>query len=116
MSGRERLTAVRREALLRELAEHRDVPVVLIVGGAGYGKSTLLDQWCDEETRPVVRIRLRPRHDDGTAASTPSGPTSRSNCLPACAEETCWGFAPQTSKRMVYTFSPARRPGLRESE
>jgi LuxR family transcriptional regulator, maltose regulon positive regulatory protein len=56
-----------RERLLRDLAAHHDAPVLLIVAGAGYGKSTLLDQWCERESRPVTRLRLRPRHDDGHA-------------------------------------------------
>ena len=56
-----------RERLLRDLTAHRHVPVLLVVAGAGYGKTTLLDQWCERESRPVARLRLRPRHDDGHA-------------------------------------------------
>ena len=58
---------VTRERLLRDLGTHDDTPVLLIVAGAGYGKTTLLDQWCERESRPVARLRLRPRHDDGHA-------------------------------------------------
>jgi len=54
-----------RERLLRDLSARRDAPVVLIVAGAGYGKTTLLDQWCERESRPIARLRLRSRHDDG---------------------------------------------------
>jgi LuxR family maltose regulon positive regulatory protein len=56
-----------RERLLRDLTAHPDTPVLLIVAGAGYGKTTLLDQWSEREARPVARLRLRPRHDDGQA-------------------------------------------------
>ncbi|MFN8028559.1 MAG: hypothetical protein U0W40_20040 [Acidimicrobiia bacterium] len=59
--------SVPRHRLLDVLAGHDDTPVVLVLGGAGYGKTTLLDQWCEQITRPVVRVALRPRHDDGTA-------------------------------------------------
>jgi LuxR family maltose regulon positive regulatory protein len=56
-----------RERLLRDLTANPDAPVLLIVAGAGYGKTTLLDQWSERESRPVARLRLRPRHDDGHA-------------------------------------------------
>jgi len=66
VAGPGRQTVVR-ERLLRDLGAHRDTPVLLIVAGAGYGKSTLLDQWCERESRPLARVRLRLRHDDGRA-------------------------------------------------
>lgn len=56
-----------RERLLDGLRTHADTPIVLVVGGAGYGKTTLLDQWCERTVRPVARVALRPRHDDGAA-------------------------------------------------
>jgi LuxR family maltose regulon positive regulatory protein len=63
----DRRSGVRRERLLADLGAHADVPVIVLVGGAGYGKTVLLDQWCEEQGRPVARVQLRPRHDDGTA-------------------------------------------------
>lgn len=80
-----------REQLLRDLDAHRETPVVLIVGGAGYGKTTLLDQWCARSTRPAVRVPLRPRHDDGAALLV----------AVVDALETVEPLAPATRRRVV---------------
>lgn len=67
MSAVDERGGVRRERLLADLRAHADVPVIVLIAGAGYGKTVLLDQWCEEEARPVARVQLRPRHDDGAA-------------------------------------------------
>ncbi len=50
--------SVERTALLSRLREHADVPVVVVRAGAGYGKSTLAEQWAqqDPRTHAVVRV------------------------------------------------------------
>jgi LuxR family transcriptional regulator, maltose regulon positive regulatory protein len=47
-------------AKLRETA----TPVVLVVAGAGYGKTTLLAQWSAADARPSAWLSLTERHDD----------------------------------------------------
>src|SRR5947209_4380108 len=56
---------VRRNALLRYLgAVADDVPLVLLVGAAGYGKTTLLQQWANEDDRRFGWVRLRESDND----------------------------------------------------
>ena len=55
---------VERPQLLARLATASNVPVVLIVAGAGYGKTTLLAQWAGGDTRPLAWLTLTERHDD----------------------------------------------------
>ena len=49
---------VRRERLLRRLAQTTHVPLALIVAPAGYGKTTLLAHWLGHDPRPVTWLTL----------------------------------------------------------
>jgi LuxR family transcriptional regulator, maltose regulon positive regulatory protein len=55
---------VPRARLIRRLAEARDVPVVVVVAPAGYGKTTVLSEWAEQDPRPFAWIRLDAAHDD----------------------------------------------------
>ena len=55
---------VRRTELIARLLQGGDPPLVLLVAPAGYGKTTLLAQWAEEETRPVAWLALGPEYDD----------------------------------------------------
>jgi LuxR family transcriptional regulator, maltose regulon positive regulatory protein len=55
---------VPRARLVRTLAEARDVPLVLVVAPAGYGKSTVLAEWAEQEPRPFAWLRLDGAHND----------------------------------------------------
>jgi LuxR family transcriptional regulator, maltose regulon positive regulatory protein len=58
---------VSRARLVRTLAEARDVPVVVVVAPAGYGKTTVLAEWAEQDPRPFAWIRLDGSHDDPDA-------------------------------------------------
>src|SRR4051794_21365878 len=45
---------VDRDRLLRRLLGARDVPLVLLLAPAGYGKTTLLWQWAQRDARPFM--------------------------------------------------------------
>src|SRR5687767_15944394 len=49
---------VRRERLLRRLAQTTHVPLTLIVAPAGYGKTTLLAHWLQKDPRAVAWLTL----------------------------------------------------------
>jgi LuxR family maltose regulon positive regulatory protein len=53
------LPTVVRERLVRRLSQAGYAPVALIVAPAGYGKSTLLSQWAQHDSRPFASISLR---------------------------------------------------------
>jgi LuxR family maltose regulon positive regulatory protein len=55
---------VRRERLLRRLAQSTHVPVTLVVAPAGYGKTTLLVHWLQADPRPLVWLTAEPAGDD----------------------------------------------------
>src|SRR4051794_12344594 len=57
---------VRRERLVARLAAARDAPLVLMVAPAGYGKTTTLAEWAEQDERPFAWIALGP--DVGDAA------------------------------------------------
>ncbi len=62
--------SVRRGDLLARLEQERDCPLILLRAPAGYGKTTLLTQWAQEERAPVRlgddgRRRCRSRHPGG---------------------------------------------------
>ncbi len=56
-----------RRALLDLLEDHLDVPVVLLSGPPGYGKTTLVGQWDDEDSRPFVWLSLDEETEDPVA-------------------------------------------------
>src|SRR4051812_23751111 len=55
---------VPRERLVARLAGVRDVPLVLLVAPAGYGKTTALGQWADHDERPFAWLTLQADDDD----------------------------------------------------
>jgi LuxR family transcriptional regulator, maltose regulon positive regulatory protein len=55
---------VDRERLVRRLLDARDVPVILLVAPAGYGKTTLLSQWAERDERPFAWVSLDPDDND----------------------------------------------------
>ena len=55
---------VPRTRLLGELRAAAEVPVVLVVGGAGFGKTTLVSQWLLDDPRSVALLTATRRHDD----------------------------------------------------
>ncbi len=55
---------VERSRLLDELRAVTDVPVVVVVGGAGAGKSTLARQWVEGDPRSVAWLTATDQHDD----------------------------------------------------
>lgn len=52
-----------RAALVERLAASEE-PVVVVRGGAGYGKTTLVRQWLEVDPRPVAWVTLDPGDDD----------------------------------------------------
>src|SRR3954449_6623683 len=57
---------VLRERLVKRLAAGRDAPLVLMVAPAGYGKTTTLAEWAEQDERPSAWITLG--RDVGDAA------------------------------------------------
>ena len=54
---------VSRTALVNRLRAAGAFPLVLVVAPAGYGKTTLLSQWADRDTRPFVWVSID-EHDN----------------------------------------------------
>ena len=59
-----RARTLRRERLLRRLAQTRHVPLTLIVAPAGYGKTTLLAHWLAIDARQVAWLALDEADDE----------------------------------------------------
>jgi LuxR family transcriptional regulator, maltose regulon positive regulatory protein len=55
---------LRRERLLRRLAQTSDVPLTLVVAPAGYGKTTLLVHWLDRDPRTVAWVSIDESDND----------------------------------------------------
>lgn len=55
---------VPRARLVAELRAASDIPVVLVVGGGGYGKTTVVGQWLADDPRAVAWLTATRRHDD----------------------------------------------------
>lgn len=54
---------VPREALVAQLEQSEDSPIVVVCAGAGYGKTTTLAQWADDSARPFAWVSVD-RHDN----------------------------------------------------
>src|SRR5437763_11599983 len=61
---------VGRPALVRELIEAVDIPLVLIIAPPGYGKSTLLAEWASVDERPFLWLGRAAGFRQGAAAAT----------------------------------------------
>ena len=59
-----RAGVVPRPALVARLVAARDVPLVVVVAPAGYGKTTLLTLWAQADDRPVAWVSLDPHDND----------------------------------------------------
>src|SRR5215211_1144312 len=59
-----RTGALPRERLVRRLVQAVDVPMILLVAPAGYGKSTLLAQWLAADPRPCRWISFEDTDDE----------------------------------------------------
>jgi LuxR family maltose regulon positive regulatory protein len=55
---------VRRPRLLAKLTDGRDAPLVMIVAPAGYGKTSLVAEWAEQDERASVWLALEEWHDD----------------------------------------------------
>src|SRR5207247_1305556 len=55
---------VSRTALVNRLRATTTVPVTTVVAPAGYGKTTLLSQWADRDSRPFAWVTLDDRDND----------------------------------------------------
>lgn len=49
---------------MRKLRGDHESTVALLVAPAGYGKTTLLEQWRSADERPFAWVTIQPRHDD----------------------------------------------------
>jgi LuxR family maltose regulon positive regulatory protein len=76
-SARDGRRAIPRTALLERLETSLDVPVVVIVAPAGYGKTTLLSQWAERDPRRAEWIRATEPHRVATATGTAAGQAGR---------------------------------------
>ena len=55
---------IRRERLITELGEMSAVPLVLVVGGAGFGKTTAVSQWLRHDKRSTAWLTASAEHND----------------------------------------------------
>ena len=55
---------VARERLVERLSAAHDTPLALLVAPAGYGKTTTLSEWAEEDGRPFAWVTLQPEDDD----------------------------------------------------
>src|SRR5690349_8013831 len=58
---------VSRPRLLDALGGADSPPLLVLVAPAGYGKTTLLRDWCARDSRPSAWITLDQRHEDPLA-------------------------------------------------
>src|SRR3954451_23624710 len=55
---------VSRRRLIRPLLGSADLPLALLVAPAGYGKTTVLSQWAEQDTRPFAWVTLEESEND----------------------------------------------------
>src|SRR4051812_21793204 len=56
--------AISRRRLVEPLCRPDATPLVALVAPAGYGKTTLLDEWAARDPRPFGRLSLTDAHND----------------------------------------------------
>jgi LuxR family transcriptional regulator, maltose regulon positive regulatory protein len=88
-------SSVRRARLVRRLTR-ATTPLAMLVAPAGYGKTTLLQQWAEADARPVAWIPLTEEDND---------PVQLLAAIAARLDEIA-GFAP----RLAWALEPPRRP------
>jgi LuxR family maltose regulon positive regulatory protein len=88
-------SSVRRTRLVRRLTR-ATAPLAMLVAPAGYGKTTLLQQWAETDPRPVAWIPLTEEDND---------PVQLLAAIAAHLDEIA-GFAP----RLAWALEPPRRP------
>ena len=59
-----RVGLVPRTRLLDELRAASDLPVVMVIGAGGFGKTTLVSQWLRDDPRSVAWLSATRQHDD----------------------------------------------------
>lgn len=55
---------VPRDRLVGRMEDEKAAPVLLVVAPAGYGKSTILADWAEQDERPSAWLTLDERHND----------------------------------------------------
>ena len=61
-----RARLIRRPRLITRLSGDPDCPIGAITAPSGYGKTTLLSQWDEDDERPFIWVGLDHRHDEPT--------------------------------------------------
>src|ERR1700730_19295851 len=61
---------ITRSALLERLRHSTEARVVLVIAGAGFGKTNLLAQWAVDDDRPFAWLSLEDAHNDPTVLIT----------------------------------------------
>jgi LuxR family maltose regulon positive regulatory protein len=79
--------AVVRTALVNRLCGLADGALATIVAPAGYGKTTLLYQWAERDSRPVLWIDLEPEDDDAEIVESRLEPLAREPGLVAFVDD-----------------------------
>lgn len=113
---------IREPALPRQALVHRlaavadDVPLIVVVAPAGYGKTTTLAQWASQSSRPFGWVQLDPSDDDPTRlvrriALALHGIHSRDSALqPATGcPPTAWGGS-ATPRGVIQALRDASEP------
>jgi LuxR family transcriptional regulator, maltose regulon positive regulatory protein len=105
-------SSVRRTRLVRRLTR-ATAPLAMLVAPAGYGKTTLLQQWAEADARPVAWIALTEGDNDppqllaAIAARLDEIESTTSELVPMLTRPTpAAGFVP----RLAWALEPPRRP------
>jgi LuxR family maltose regulon positive regulatory protein len=79
--------AIVRTALLNRLCAAPDGTIATVTAPAGYGKTTLLSQWAERDSRPVVWIDLEGKEDDPEAVGAHLRPLVEESGLLALVDD-----------------------------
>ena len=69
--------SVRRPRLVQALQDPAGPPLFALVAPAGYGKTTLLCEWDDRDSRPFAWVTLDERDDDAPSSAPTVASTAR---------------------------------------